>query len=36
MGGKENTVTGSHKWELDGCGVSGQQDWFFWGGFAVK
>lgn len=22
MGRKENTVTGSHKWEFDGCGVA--------------
>lgn len=25
MGRKENTVTGSHKWEFDGCGVAGHK-----------
>lgn len=25
MGREENRVTGSHKWELDGCDVTGQK-----------
>lgn len=33
MGRKENTVTGSHTRELDGCGVGGRLDGFVGGGF---
>lgn len=33
MGRKENTVTGSHTRELDGCGVGGRLDEFVGGVF---
>lgn len=36
MGRKENTVTGSYTWQLDGCGVGGLQDSFVWGGFTDR